>query len=116
MTASPKFHLGQTVLLISHRMEPVEVEITRVGRTNVAIQRFGREQVFNAATGVDPRNRIGEPDRIATPEMLADEKRHKGLEDQIRGLGVVAYGVFRYYSSDTLAKLLHILETERIDS
>lgn len=110
------FHLGQTVLFISHRQEPVEVEITRVGRTNVAIQKYGRELVFNAVTGIDPRNRIGEPDRIATRAMLDDEARHKDLEDQIRNLGVVAYGVFRHYSSDSLAKLLHILQTERTDS
>lgn len=112
--ATHSFHEGQTVLFISPRMEPFEVEVVSVARTNVTAMVYGRERVFNAVTGIDPRNRIGEPDRIATSEMLEDEARRKDIQTELRKFGVDMLSTARDYTTDTLAKVLGILQDERI--
>ena len=115
MSTAPNFHLGQAVLFFEgRRRESRQVEISRVGRTNVGVQMYGRERVFNARTGLDARHRIGDPDRIATPEMLAEEKRHADLVEQLRRLGIITYGGFRDWSAGTLGEVYRLLDENRI--
>ena len=120
---SHPFSVGQEVLLFDgvdrsrRRENPLPAVITRVGRVNVAIERYGREVQFEIATGVEKRSihAGGEPSVIRTPEQWEEEKRHKAVLEELRELGIdQSFGrVLNEYSTSALVQVRDILAADQ---
>lgn len=118
---SPKrpmsFEVGQTVLLVEYPTarpdSTVEASVTRVGRTSVYIERYGREVGFNIARGTQNGVRTGEPAHIYTQEQWGDRAEHARLTKTLAALGIAPanYGGFRFTTA-TLRRLIEIAEAD----
>lgn len=88
--------------------------ITKVGRTNVYITRWGREKAFDKFTGFEKRgsNVGGLADRIRTEGMIEADERRDALVSEAGRLGL--QGTYRTpaYSNETLEAVIEILKAD----
>lgn len=120
---APRFHVGQEVLyfdgndLSRHRERPIPVTITRVGRTNVAIERYGREVQFDMTTGAQKRsiNAGGLGSEIRTHEEHERLQQRKAVVSELSDLGVEQrHGRgFSEYSVEALRQVRDILAADK---
>lgn len=110
-----QWYVGQTVLMFNgqERDSGAEVEITRVGRSVVGVQVWGREMTFRMSDGIDSKHgdKGGPPSYILTKEQLAYREERRVLVARLRELGVRqdGYGDWRY-PNEVLAELVEVLE------
>lgn len=122
MTKSTTFHVGQAVLLLDGldlgrgKRNPQEATVTRVGRTNVAIMRYGREMQFDMATGYEKRsvNAVGLGSVIFTPEQFVEKEQRRELLSDLATLGIHsdARCPLDGYSTDALSKVRDLLRAD----
>lgn len=122
-TPSHPFFVGQDVLLFDgvdrsrRRENPIPVTISRVGRVNVAIERFGREVQFEIKTGTEKRsiNAGGEPSVLRTAEQWEQDKLRKVVLEDLRGLGIEStFGrALHDYSTSALVQVRDILAADK---
>ena len=122
-TPSHPFFVGQEVVLFDgndlsrNREKPLSATITRVGRVNVAIERYGREVQFDIKDGTEKRSARagGLGSIILTHEQWVEEKRLKAVIVELSALGISGRSGYpiRDYSADTLEQVRDILAADK---
>lgn len=109
---SNEWYVGQTVLMVSGYPEraPQEVTVTKVGRTLVTIQQYGRDVTFRMDTGIDSKHYAGYPVYLYTKERWAEKGRRAVAFSRLKELGFTQErNGGEHYSTDTIEALVEIL-------
>lgn len=111
-----EYHVGQKVILFSGQPKDSgsEVEITRVGRSVVGIELYGRERTFRMSDGYDSKhtdNTPGPPSYILTLEEQAAAVRRSQAKHELMELGFTP----RYYAgwdypTELLEKIIELVK------
>jgi hypothetical protein len=112
--APEPFPLGTEVIVTNgnYPKQRRTATISKVGRTNVYIEIYGRMTGFRKDTGVEVRgNNVGGlPFVIRTQEMFDADERRAGLYKQARMLG---FGhTMPKYSEETLLAVIDLLKAD----
>jgi hypothetical protein len=109
-----KFHVGQKLILIEHSRKPSEVEVARVGRTNLYIKRYGVEEGFRMKDGIQTAKIYGYGSRVVTPEDHAYNLKRAALIRELFDLGLDKAGYSPIdYDNDTIQAVINILKEAR---
>jgi len=108
-----KFIVGQEVWLYQDRREPQRHTVSKVGRTNVYIEQYGRERGFKIDTGYQAGNFVGSADRIESDEMRAARERRVSVTEILdaHGFRPKGYGDYKQ-STEVLESVLAVLAAQ----
>lgn len=106
MTTKPKYTVGQEVWLVEPRRPIQLVPVTKVGRTLVTVEHYGRDRQFRIDTGIQTGTIYGIGVCIRTQDEQVESERRAAALKALRAAHVeFELGYERSFDTSTIAAL-----------